>query len=218
MALLSDKVREKVTQVLDKLPSSVKLVLFSQEIECPTCRETRSLVEEVAGLSDKVTHEVLNLQLDKGPADKFKVDKVPAICVVKADGADNGIRLYGIPSGYEFTTLLAAIQLVGTGDSGLKPETREKLAGLKEPVDINVFVTLTCPYCPGMASLAHRFALESDKVTAAVIDAGEFPQLANLYEVMAVPRTVVNRTLKFDGMVPEDKLLEHVLAAAETPA
>ena len=60
----------------------------------------------------------------------------------------------------------------------------------------------------------HKMTLYDDLV----IDASEFPQLATLYEVMAVPRTVVNRSLKFDGMVPEDKLLEHVLAAAEASA
>jgi hypothetical protein len=65
-----------------------------------------------------------------------------------------------------------------------------------------------------MAGLAHRFALESDMVTASVVDAGEFPVLANLYSVMAVPKTVVNRTHQFEGAMPEEKFLEEVLRGA----
>lgn len=212
MALLNDDVKKKAAKVLEGITGPVKLVVFTQEMECPTCRENRSLAEEVGTLSDKLSVEVYNLQIDRDKAEEYRVDRVPTICVV--GDKDHGIRLHGIPSGYEFTSLLAAIDMVGKGESKLKPATKEKLAGLEKDIDIQVFVTLTCPYCPMMVTLAHRFAYESDKVTAAVVDAGEFPQLANLHQVMAVPKTVINRTVSFEGAAPEEKLLEHVLEAA----
>ncbi|MBN2537426.1 thioredoxin family protein [candidate division WOR-3 bacterium] len=213
MALLSDSVRKRVSGLLDKLERPVRLVLFTQEVECPHCREARELAEEVTGLSDRLNLEVHNLQLDRGKAAEYGVERVPTLCVV--GDSDRGIRFNGIPSGYEFTSLLAAIELSARADSGLARATRDKLAGLKTPVDIQVFVTLTCPYCPAMVTLAHRFAQESPQVSAAAVDAGEFPQLANLHGVMAVPRTVINHAASLDGVVPEEKLLEQVLAAAE---
>jgi alkyl hydroperoxide reductase subunit AhpF len=77
-----------------------------------------------------------------------------------------------------------------------------------------MFVTLTCPVCPGAAVTAARFALESDKVSLSIIDAAEFPQLAGLYNVMAVPRTVVNRGHSFEGALPEDRFVDEILQGA----
>jgi alkyl hydroperoxide reductase subunit AhpF len=77
-----------------------------------------------------------------------------------------------------------------------------------------MFVTLTCPVCPGAAATAARFALESDQVSLSIIDAAEFPQLAGLYDVMAVPRTVINRTHSFEGAMPEERFIDEVLRGA----
>ena len=62
--------------------------------------------------------------------------------------------------------------------------------------------------------LAHQFALESDLITADMVEATEFPHLAQRYQVRGVPRTVVNETGFIDGGLPEEMFLEQVLAAA----
>ncbi len=217
MPLLNDAVREKARKLLADLPGTARLVVFTQEMECAHCRENRQLAEEVAGLSGRLSLEVLNLLTDADRARELQVDKVPALVI--AGERDYGIKFYGVPAGFEFTSLLAAIALVSRRDSGLKPETRARLATLRAAVDLQVFTTLTCPYCPAAVVTAHRFALESPMVTAAAVDSGEFPQLAGLYDVLAVPRTVVNRQRHIEGVASEDKLLEEVLAAgAAEPA
>ena len=125
----------------EKLVNPVRLVMFTQEFECQYCRETRQLVEEVAALSDKVDAEVYDFVLDKKKAEEYSVDKIPAIAVVGTK--DYGLRYYGIPSGYEFTSLIEDIIAVSQGDSGLPAPTREALAQLSKPVHIQVFVTPT---------------------------------------------------------------------------
>lgn len=212
MAMLNDAVRTKATKLIRDITNPVKLVVFTQEMECDHCRNNRTLAEEVAGLSDRLSIEVHNLQLDKEKSEEYGIDMVPATCVVGEK--DYGVRIYGVPSGYEFTSLLTAIERVGHRDSGLKRATRRKLAGLNRDVDIRVFVTLTCPYCPMMVTLAHRFAVESERITASVVDAGEFPHLANRHQVMAVPKTIIDGSASLEGVQPEEKLLEHVLEAA----
>ncbi len=62
--------------------------------------------------------------------------------------------------------------------------------------------------------LAHQFAMESDLVTADMVEASEFPQLAMRHAVMTVPKTVVNDRPAADGMLPEGAFLEVILAAA----
>jgi hypothetical protein len=56
-------------------------------------------------------------------------------------------------------------------------------------------------------------AVESDYVTADMVEATEFPQLAINYQVRGVPRTVINQTTFVDGMVPEPLMLQGVLTA-----
>jgi hypothetical protein len=74
-------------------------------------------------------------------AETLGIDKIPAVAIVGAK--DYGIRLYGIPAGYEFGSLIEDIRLVSEGDSGLSPETRKAVAELTKPVKIQVFITPT---------------------------------------------------------------------------
>ena len=120
---------------------------------------------------------------------------------------DYGIRLYGIPSGYEFGTLIEDIRMVSSGESGLAPATRETVAKVQDPVHIQVFSTPTCPYCPQAVLLAHRLAMESELIHADMVEAYEFPQLATRYQVMGVPRTVINDTIQIEGAMPEPMLM-----------
>ncbi len=64
-----------------------------------------------------------------------------------------------------------------------------------------------------MARLAHQFARENENITADVIEAIEFPHLAQRYRVMGVPKTVINETIEVVGAVPESQFLTKVLEA-----
>jgi glutaredoxin-like protein len=141
MALLNDEVSKEVAEALSDVKNPVTLKVFTQEMECQYCAETRELAEEVAGLSDQVSVEIYDFVDDKATADELGIDKIPAIAVVGAK--DYGIRLFGIPAGYEFGTLIEDIKLASEGDSGLAPETREMVAKLEKPVQIQVFITPT---------------------------------------------------------------------------
>lgn len=217
MPLISEQDAEHLRNEFEaQMADPVKLVVFTQEMECQFCAETRQIVEEVAELSDKIEAEVYDFVADKDKAELYGVDKIPAIVVLgEEDGEDKdyGIRFYGIPSGYEFTSIIEDVIDVSKGDSGLQPKTKEALAGITEPVHFQVFVTPTCPYCPQAVSLAHKFALESDMVQADMVEAIEFPHLSNKYAVYGVPRTVINETVHQEGAVPEPLMLAKLMEA-----
>ena len=213
MSMLQDKDKPKVRQRLEEMTGPVKLVNFTQETECQFCRETRELLEDVAALSDKLSLEVYDLLADADKAKEYGVDKIPATVIVGEK--DHGIRYYGIPAGYEFAGLLEDILMVSSGDSGLSPESRKMLEGLDKDVHIQVFVTPTCPYCPGAVRLAHQFAMEHDRVTGDMVEATEFPALSNKHQVMGVPKAVVNEFSAAEGLMPEVAFLEKILATAE---
>ncbi len=141
MALLNAEIRKDVKAALADVKSPVTFKVFTQSFECQYCKETRELVQEVAELSDKVSVEVYDFEKDKVLADSLGIDKVPGMAIVGAK--DYGIRMFGIPSGYEFGGLIESIKLVSEGDSGLAPDTRKQIAKLKKPVKIQVFITPT---------------------------------------------------------------------------
>jgi glutaredoxin-like protein len=141
MALLNEQIRNEVRTMLADLDKPVTFKMFTQAFECQYCKETRELVEEVAALSDKLSVEVYDFEQDKPVADELGIDKIPAVAVVGAK--DYGIRLYGIPAGYEFGTLIEDIKLVAEGSSGLAPDTKKMVAKLTKPVRIQVFITPT---------------------------------------------------------------------------
>ncbi len=213
MGLLQEKDRQFIRDDFTKnLKKPVTLVVFSQHIGCQYCPETREICEELASLSDLVSVEAYDLAADNEMAKQFSVDKVPAIIPVQ-DGKTFGVRFFGIPSGYEFMSLLEAIRMVSSGQVELQQETRSFLDSLTKPVHLQVFITPTCPYCPRSVMLAHKLAFYSPWVTGDMIEATEFPALSNRYSVMAVPRTVINEVEAVEGAMPEQMILPHLMEA-----
>jgi glutaredoxin-like protein len=219
MGLISEKDAGYLRDEFAKgLLDPVKLLVFTQEHECQFCAETRQIVEEIADLSDKISAEVYDFVADKAQAELYGVDKIPAIVLLRqvdSGDKDYGIRFYGIPSGYEFTSVIEDIIDVSRGESGLQPKTKEAVAELTEPVHFQVFVTPTCPYCPQAVRLAHKLAIESDLIKADMVEAIEFPHLSNKYHVHGVPRTVINETVHQEGAAPEPMLLAKLLEAVK---
>jgi len=152
--LLKDADRDLLKQEFAQLSNSVKLVFFTQALDCEGCPVTQEILEEVAALSDKIQLEICNYAIDKAKAEKFKIALIPATAIVRVetverDGAtetterDYGIRFYGVPSGYEFASLIGDILDVSSGESGLSAETKAALAELTEPLHLQVFTTPT---------------------------------------------------------------------------
>ncbi len=216
MGLLPEEIKTQVRESFAEIKTPVRLVFFTQEFECDYCRETRQLLEEIAELSDMVAVEVYNFVTDADKAQEYGVDKIPATVIMGSQ--DYGLRFYGIPAGYEFTSLVHAIRLVGEVDSQLDEATRSQVAALTEPVHLQVFVTPTCPYCPRSVVIAYEMAYASPMVRADAIEASEFPHLAVKYQVAGVPRTVINDVTAIEGAAPPamvmDKIKEALAAAS----
>jgi alkyl hydroperoxide reductase subunit AhpF len=141
MALIDDADAQEIRERLIEMVNPVRLVHFTQELNLEYGREAKMLVEELAGFSDKLSVEIYNFLLDQERVAEYGIDKVPATVI--RNGKDYGIRFYGLSAGYEFSTLLDTIFDVSKADSRLKPESREKLAAITDPVKLEVFVTPT---------------------------------------------------------------------------
>jgi glutaredoxin-like protein len=124
-----------------------------------------------------------------------------------------GIYYYGMPTGYEFGSLIEDIISVSSSESGLLPKSRDAIKKIDKDVDIKVFVTPSCPYCPKAVLTAHRLALENPKIKASMIEATEFMELSEKYGVMGVPKVVINGSTSFEGAIPEEAFIAYIQRA-----
>ncbi|GBC87848.1 Alkyl hydroperoxide reductase subunit F [bacterium HR12] len=214
---LTEKDRAALARALEGLSERVRLLLITDRSgsrsDCWLCPETEELIGAIAAASDEVELEIVDVREDPGALARYGAIGVPTLVMLRADGADPGIRFSGIPAGFELASLIQAIALLGSGDPGLEARSREALARLDRDVTIRVFVTPTCPYCPRAALTAMRMAMGSERVRAEIVEAQEFPELADAYRVFGVPKIVINDRVEVEGAMPESSFLDAVLHA-----
>lgn len=213
--LLDEKIKKQVKELFADLDQPVKILFFgSSKTNCEYCEETKSLISELVELDERFSLDVYDLENDIEIANKYNITKAPTTIIAAVKGNDivnYGVQYAGIPAGHEFTSLVNSMLMVSKQDSGLSPQVREQLAKLDSPVNLKVFVTPTCPYCPRAVILAHQMAIESEFVVGEMVEAMEFPELSNQFAVSGVPHTVINDgNGEVVGAVPENHLLDEI--------
>jgi alkyl hydroperoxide reductase subunit AhpF len=151
MGLIGDNDKETIRkQFEESLSGEVEIVMFTERESliivpgkqpCEMCAPTQELLEEVAALSDKLKLTVHDISAAAEEAQSMGIDRVPAF--VFKGAARGRVRFFGIPSGYEFSALIADLVDVSKGTTDLSDETRDYLTALTEDVNIKVFTTPT---------------------------------------------------------------------------
>ena len=176
MSIISEDYRKRLTEEFSGvLVNNVKLMVFTRNgDDCIYCKETALLAEEMAELSDKISSEIVN---ENDPrVSQYGIDKYPAL-IISGDGVEDGrVRYYGIPSGYEFSSLVEDIETLSRKERNLSKPVMEKLSAVKSALKIKVFVTPTCPYCPNAVKTAHKFAMMNSNITGEMIEVREFSE------------------------------------------
>jgi hypothetical protein len=168
MSLVSPADQQKLREVFAEMTRPVRLVFFTQTLDCETCPQTKQILDELPPLSDKIAIEEVNLILDGDRARQYGIDRVPAVAIEYLDpqgaqavqGApghpvhpehppdgevwtDSRMRFLGAPAGYEFISLVQAVLLAGGRPSTLSANSRRHIAAVDRPVVMNVFTTPT---------------------------------------------------------------------------
>ncbi|BCS91225.1 MAG: glutaredoxin [Candidatus Micrarchaeota archaeon] len=212
--ILSDKDRDYIAKLFAKnLKDPVNIMLFTDSEErCETCKEEEQLLRELVDIDkERLKLTVYDISKDKDVAKFFDISKAPALVL-------GGKKIYdilylGVPSGYEFAALLEDIIDVSNNRSRLSEEGKSFIRSIDKKIEIKVFVTPTCPYCPSAVRTAHQMALENKNIRAMMIESIEFPELADKYNVMAVPKIVINDKVEFEGAVPENMFIDYIKEA-----
>lgn len=128
---------------------------------------------------------------------------------------DDGLRLIGLPIGYQMTSLIAAIQAVAFRGQTLEPATRIRLSRLPDDADVTIeILTAADDEWGGVAAkAAFGMAAASARVRAYLIVTDFFPEAAARYSAATLPHVVINRRVHYSGAPDEDALLRHIALA-----
>jgi alkyl hydroperoxide reductase subunit AhpF len=147
MSRLSPADQETLRQSFDQMTVPVRVLFFTQTLDCEPCVQTRKILDELPALSDKIAVEAVNFVLEKDKAAQYGIDRVPALALLTQDASgearDTRIRFLGTPAGYEFVSLVQALMLAGGHQSQLTPANRARVAAVNTPTTIQVFSTPT---------------------------------------------------------------------------
>ena len=208
MAILQDEHKEKIQKFLEDMQDEVNIIFFTQEMECESCSQTHEFLNEVTELNDKLNLTIYDFVDDNIEAEEVGIEQIPGITLLDKDENPTGIKFYGLPGGYEINSFLSSIVEVSGNKEKIDDEVEQRINSIDKDINIKVFVTLSCPYCPNAVINSHRLALENEHISAEMIESSTFPHLANKYNVTGVPKIVINDKEELTGAQPLEKILE----------
>ena len=113
-----------------------------------------------------------------------------------------------MPGGHEFTSfVLGLYNVAGPGQLILR-EIKDRIKNIREPVDMKIFVTLSCTLCPDLVKVAQQIAAENPHITAEVYDIRHFEELKIKYQIMSVPCILLNQKKLVFGKKSVEQLLD----------
>ncbi len=202
--LIGEKVKENLESLFKRKLKDPVILVFKGKGDDKS-NKIKQILQEISSTSDKIKFE-----------ESSDLDCIDFPCFsITIPGKDLGIRFMGEPSGGEFQVVIDTIIMVSTNDYQISERIEEIAEEIDEDVDIKVFVTSSCGFCPPAIKIAYSFALVNNFIKTTVIDCYSFPDLAMKYNVAAVPKTVINDKVEFIGAKDDNEFLGHILQAVE---
>lgn len=207
----NNEVAAQIKEILNNMKNEITIKLFIDGA-CDTCLETKQLLEETAALNEKIKLVVHETKTDVEEAKKYDITLTPSFIFLDDKGVYKGVKFSGFPGGHEINSFLTAI-IEMSGNTPEYPQALlDRVAKIDKPVDIKVFVTLSCPHCPPAVETAHRLAMLNPNIKGVMIEAQTFNDLSNKYKVSGVPKIVINDKHELLGNQPMEEFLRKIEA------
>ncbi len=207
--LFSKDVSTQIQDIFKGMINPITIKLFVDG-NCETCQETTQLLTETSELSDKITLEVIELADAGEDLVTYGIERTPSFVFLDQKGQYRGVKFNGIPAGHEINSFISAIMEMSGVEFQFSEKVLERIAKINKPVDIKVFVTLSCPHCPGAVQTAHRLAMLNSNVKGEMIEAQTFYELSTKYNVSGVPKIVINDKYELLGNQPVEEFLKKI--------
>ncbi len=206
----NDDIRKQITQILEQMVRPITIKLFIDEKGCQTCNETKQLLTEFKETNKKINLEILDKNQNPKEAEKYGITLVPSFVMLNDLGEYKGVKFNGIPAGHEINSFISALIEMSGHPLKVPQVALDRIAKINKPVNIKVFVTLSCPHCPGAVQNAHRLAMLNPNIKAEMIEANTFPSISQQYNVSGVPKIIINEKYELLGNQPLEAFLNEI--------
>jgi alkyl hydroperoxide reductase subunit AhpF len=123
---------------------------------------------------------------------------------------DYGVRLIGLPSGYQMTSFVAAIQCVSFRGMTSEPLTRIKLHELKTDITLEMITNSEDEPGATVAQTIFNMAVASPRIRSFLVIADAFPQAFVRNSINEVPHLIINGRSHIEGIIDEEEILNHI--------
>jgi len=191
--MLDSNLKTQLKAYLEKVTQPFEIVASLDDGE--KSREMLSLLQDIAGLSDKIT---LNTDGDDARKPSFSLNRI---------GGNISLRFAGIPMGHEFTSLVLALLQVGGHPSKTAPEVIEQIKALDGDYSFETYFSLSCQNCPDVVQALNLMAVINPNVKHVAIDGALFQDEVEARQIMSVPSIYLNGELFTQGRMSEEEIL-----------
>ena len=195
--LFSEDMLAQLHTVFGKMKRPLLLKLYVGEDS--VSEELKQYMTSLAELTEKLTVDISKVQEE---------EQTPCVKVCLSDGTETGLAFHGVPGGHEFTSFILGIYNAAGPGQPLEKNVEERIAKIKNPVHMQIMVSLSCTMCPELVTAAQKIAAENPNVTADVYDLNHFADLKERYQVMSVPCMVINEGKAVFGKKNIEQILD----------
>lgn len=204
--LLDEQTIKQLNDIFSSIQNPITVNYFTKN-DCENCSITEQLFNELSDISEKVEISTYNIDENPDLKNQYNVTDAPSYIILNQSNEPTGAVFYGVPAGHEFNTLITNITDAGHQEDPFENDVMDLISEIKKPIDIKVFVTVSCPHCPGAAINASRLAQLNPNIKASVYESQTFSDIAEKYEVSGVPKIVINETEDLLGNQPIEEFL-----------
>ena len=199
--MLDANIKNQLQAYFEKLTQQIDIIANLDD--SAKSREMLELLEEIAGLSSKITLEQRRDANERAPS--FSLNR---------PGENIGLRFAGIPMGHEFTSLVLALLQVGGHPPKVEADIIEQVKSLKGEFHFETYISLTCHNCPEVVQALNLMAVLNPNITHVMIDGALYQKEVDERQIMAVPSIYLNGAKFGDGRME----LGEILAKIDTNA
>ena len=167
---LEAKIKDQLNQYLTKIVSPVSIDAYTNKE--PSSSSMVDLLEELSGMSDKVSLNIYNDSNERTPS--FKVNK---------PNESSGIQFAGIPMGHEFTSLVLALLQVGGYPVKISEEQIEQIKNIEGEFYFETYISLSCHNCPDVVQALNILSLLNPGISHCMIDGALFQDEINTKKI-----------------------------------
>ncbi len=191
--MLDSNLKTQLKAYLEKVTQPFEIVASLDDGE--KSQELLSLLQDIAGLSDKIT---LKTDGDDARKPSFSLNRI---------GGNISLRFAGIPMGHEFTSLVLALLQVGGHPSKTAPEVIEQIKALDGDYRFETYFSLSCQNCPDVVQALNLMAVLNPNIKHVAIDGALFQDEVEARQIMSVPSIYLNGELFTQGRMSEEEIL-----------